>query len=319
MKILVTGCAGFIGYHTALRFLSSKLDVWGIDNLNSYYDQNIKRDRLENLNKFSNFHFYEISLESKDLSNLMNEEKFDIVINLAGQAGVRYSKENPDVFYTSNILGFHNLIECCRKTAVAHLVYASSSSVYGNCKSEKFQENLDVTNPISYYAATKVSNEVVAKSYKNMFGLRSTGLRFFTVYGPWGRPDMAVYDFTKKIHEEKKIILFNQGMNKRDFTYIDDVVDAIQMIALSKESFPIYNIGNSKPCNTIEMVEFLENLIGKKAITECGSPVIGDVLYTCADTSLLLNDFNIQPKITLYEGLSRFIEWYNSYYGVKSA
>lgn len=316
MKILVTGCAGFIGYHVSNRLIQDGHIVIGIDNKNSYYDVSLKNHRLDLLLCHKNFKFNQVDIVSTTAKEIICNESFDVVVNLAGQAGVRFSGENPDAFYSSNVLGFYNILEACRAANVKHLVYASSSSVYGNSQSSQFREDMDITNPISFYAATKVSNEVMAKSYKSMFGMRSTGLRFFTAYGPLGRPDMAIFDFTKRIIAGDSIKLFNEGKNKRDFTYIDDIVNGVIEIIKSQASSDIYNIGNNTPVETNDLVRSLEIAIGKKAITENEPAVIGDVLFTCADTSLLQKDFGVFPSITINEGLSRFIRWYNEYYGV---
>ena len=318
MKVLVTGCAGFIGYHVSMRLLREGFDVIGVDNKNNYYDVSLKERRLSKLNENKDFKFYHLDITSADVKQLIIDHKIDVVVNMAGQAGVRFSKENPDAFYSSNLYGFYNVLESCRLGNVKHLVYASSSSVYGNCKSPKFNETLDVTNPVSFYAATKVSNEVMAKSYKNMFALRTTGLRFFTVYGPYGRPDMAIFDFTRKIIEGQPITLFNNGKNKRDFTYIDDIVNGVVAIVKSENSSDVYNIGNNTPVETNVLVKTLENILGLEAKIENIGPVVGDVFYTRADTSLLQNDFGIVPKVTLDEGLRSFIKWYNEDYGVKA-
>jgi UDP-glucuronate 4-epimerase len=316
MKILVTGCAGFIGYHVASRLIQDGHIVIGIDNKNNYYDVRLKNHRLDLLLCHKNFKFDQIDISSSRAKEIIYNESFDVVVNLAGQAGVRFSGENPDAFYSSNVLGFYNILEACRAANVKHLVYASSSSVYGNSQSSQFREDMDITSPISFYAATKVSNEVMAKSYKHMFGMRSTGLRFFTAYGPLGRPDMAIFDFTKRIISGETIKLFNEGKNKRDFTYIDDIVNGVIEIIKSQKSSDIYNIGNNTPVETNDLVRSLESAIGKKAITENEPAVVGDVLFTCADTSLLQKDFGVFPSITINEGLSRFIRWYNEYYGV---
>jgi len=317
VKILVTGCAGFIGYHVAKRLIDEGHNVVGIDNKNSYYDVKLKNHRLNILRENKGFQFHYCDIGSSDASDLIRTKTFDVVVNLAGQAGVRFSRENPDAFYESNIKGFYNILESCRVGNVKHLVYASSSSVYGNCKSPKFSESLDVTHPISFYAASKVSNEVMAKSYKHMFGLRTTGLRFFTVYGPLGRPDMAIYDFTKRIIEGNTITLFNEGKNKRDFTYIDDIVNGIVSVSNSENSSDVYNIGNNTPVETNILVKKLENILGMKANTEKSDAVVGDVLFTCADTNLLYNDFGVVPVVTIDEGLSKFVEWYIDYHEVK--
>jgi UDP-glucuronate 4-epimerase len=316
MKILVTGCAGFIGYHVAAHLLRAGETVYGIDNKNDYYDRSLKDHRLSKLQDNSRFFFHHCAIESSEARDIILQERFDVIINLAGQAGVRFSRENPDAFYTSNVLGFYNILESARLSNVKHLVYASSSSVYGNCKSPRFSESLDVTNPISFYAATKVSNEVMAKSYKNMFGLRTTGLRFFTVYGPYGRPDMAIFDFTKRIVEGQTISLYNNGKNKRDFTYIDDIVKGVIAVARSENSADVYNIGNNTPVETNDLVSKLETILGRKANTEMTGSVIGDVLFTRADTYQLQKDFNVVPSVTLDEGLRQFVDWYIDYQGV---
>lgn len=320
-KIILTGAAGFIGSHLAKRLLSEGHTVIGIDNLNDYYDVRLKNDRLKELEHFENFNFILCDIADKaDVNKIFSEAKADIVINLAAQAGVRYSIENPQAYIDSNITGFFNILEACRNNPVKHLVYASSSSVYGNSDKVPFSVEDRVDNPISLYAATKKSNELMAYTYSHLFGIPATGLRFFTVYGPAGRPDMAYFSFTKKILADEPIKLFNYGELERDFTYIDDIVEGIMNIIPSppKETngarAKVYNIGNNAPVPLKEFVAALEAAIGKKAVIEYLPMQPGDVYRTYADVSELEKDFGFKPRTSIWDGLKKFAEWYKGYY-----
>jgi UDP-glucuronate 4-epimerase len=311
MKYLITGTAGFIGNAVALRLLEEGNEVLGIDNLNDYYDLRLKLERNKRLEEFSNYEFHELDVCDQHLRTLVASFKPDVFIHLAAQAGVRYSIENPEVYMQSNVQGFFNVLESCRGK-VSHLVYASSSSVYGN-SSTPFKEDADVTDPVSFYAATKVANEVMAKSYQNIYNLNCTGLRFFTVYGPWGRPDMAVYKFTEKILSGKEIELYNHGNNLRDFTYIDDIVSGIISIVSSPPRRNVYNIGNSSMVRVSEFVDTLESLIGIKANRKLTGPAAGDVNKTWANIDIIRNDFGFLPSVNMQEGLTSFLDWYYYY------
>lgn len=327
-KILVTGAAGFIGYHLCRRLLDMGYTVTGIDNLNDYYDANLKYHRLELLKGYEKFTFGKIELADKDaIDKLFNSGKFDIVVSLAAQAGVRYSITNPEAYINSNIIGFFNILEACRNNPVKHLVYASSSSVYGTNKKVPYSTDDKVDNPVSLYAATKKSNELMAHAYSKLYKIPSTGLRFFTVYGPMGRPDMAYFGFTNKLVKGEKIQIFNYGDMKRDFTYIDDIVEGIinVMGRVPPETedgapYKIYNIGNNKPENLLYFVETLEKcliregIIDKPAQKELLPMQPGDVYQTYADVDELVRDFNFKPKTSLEEGLSEFAKWYKEYY-----
>ena len=348
MKVLLTGSAGFIGYHTALKLLSAGFEVVGLDNLNEYYDVNLKLSRLADAgidkdtigyNKAGtsrinpNYKFIRLQLEdSENLSCLFGREKFDMVCNLAAQAGVRYSLENPSAYISSNIEGFTNILESCRKNNIKHLVYASSSSVYGLNRRMPFSVTHNVDHPISLYAATKKSNELMAHAYSYLFGIPSTGLRFFTVYGPWGRPDMAIFLFTRAILEGKPIDLYKEGSMERDFTYVDDVADAItRILCKSPESDPdwnginpnpstspapykIYNVGNDKPVKVTTIVSEIEKATGRKALINYLPVQPGDVEKTWADISDLAKDFNYAPSTTVSVGIARFVKWYRDFY-----
>lgn len=348
MKILVTGTAGFIGFHLANQLISRGEEVIGIDNINDYYDVNLKYSRLQETGiskseieyakpvkskKYPNYSFCQLNLEDKvQVDQLFATEKFDKVCNLAAQAGVRYSLINPMAYINSNIIGFTNILEACRHNKVKHLVYASSSSVYGLNETMPFSTHDNVDHPISLYAASKKSNELMAHTYSHLFGLPTTGLRFFTVYGPWGRPDMALFIFTKAIQEGKPIEVFNNGKMKRDFTYVDDIVEGIIRVidnppagntnwtgkapdpSTSKAPYKIYNIGNSDPLNLMDFISAIENALGKKAIIEYKPMQPGDVPATWADTDDLSKDLNYQPHTKVIEGVGKFIEWYNAFY-----
>jgi len=332
-KILVTGAAGFIGFHLAKRLLDMGCTVVGIDNLNDYYDVNLKLARLNLLKPYRRFTFYRMDLADKPaIDKLFAGERFDIAVNLAAQAGVRYSITNPEVYITSNITGFFNILEACRNSPVSHLVYASSSSVYGTNKKVPYSTDDKVDNPVSLYAATKKSNELMAHAYAKLFKIPCTGLRFFTVYGPMGRPDMAYFKFTDKLVKGQKIQIFNYGDMKRDFTYIDDIVTGVISVmgkapAETADGAPykVYNIGNNKPENLLYFVETLEKclldegIIDRPAEKELLPMQPGDVYQTYADVDDLVRDFGFKPNTSLEEGLSRFAKWYREYYGLRPA
>ncbi len=333
-KIMVTGTAGFIGFHLARRLLEQSVNVVGVDNLNSYYDVQLKKDRLAQLQDSSGFRFVQQDIsERTEMAELFDEQQCDKVVHLAAQAGVRYSLENPYAYTDSNLTGFINILEGCRKTGASHLVYASSSSVYGANQQTPFSVQDSVGHPISLYAATKRANELMAHSYSHLYGLPTTGLRFFTVYGPWGRPDMALYLFTRAILAGEPIQLFNEGRMKRDFTYIDDVVEgllrvidqpatadpewsgAAPTLASSSAPYRVYNIGNQNPVSLDEFVTTLEECLGKKAIKELTAMQPGDVQETSADTSGLAADFGFQPETSLVTGIQKYVQWYRDYHG----
>lgn len=317
-KILITGAAGFIGFHLARLLCRLKYDIIGIDTLNNYYDINLKIDRLFELRKEPNFKFYSISICDKDdLDELFNQYKFDFVINLAAQAGVRYSIDKPYKYVDSNLIGFINVLEACRKFPVKHLIFASSSSIYGD-GTIPFSENQQTDAPLSLYAATKKANELMAHSYAHLYDIHITGLRFFTVYGPWGRPDMAYFSFTQKIIENQSIKIFNNGDLMRDFTYIDDIVEAISKVIIREKvptrNFNVYNIGNNNPVRLMDFINTMEELIGKKAIKEYLPMQNGDVLSTYANIDKLKDAIGFKPNTPLKEGLRKFIDWYTVYY-----
>ena len=324
-KYLVTGAAGFIGYYLSKRLLEKGIEVVGIDNLNDYYDPKLKEARLEDLKSFSNFKFVYGDISNKDaIMSLFEKESFDVVINLAAQAGVRYSITNPDVYIQSNIVGFFNVLEACRKYPVKHLLYASSSSVYGNQQKTPFSVSDDVSKPISLYAATKKSNELMAFTYSHLYKIPTTGLRFFTVYGPFGRPDMAYFGFTNKMVKGETIQVFNNGDLKRDFTYVDDIVTGIEkLIKLppnGDEPAEVYNIGNNQPEDLLRFIEVLETcLIREGVISEPAKKEFlpmqaGDVYQTYADVTPLQNKIGFKPSTPIEEGLSRFAKWYKNFY-----
>jgi UDP-glucuronate 4-epimerase len=345
MKILVTGTAGFIGYHLAKKLLMRGDEVVGLDNINDYYDVNLKYARLAELgikkgtsnsfeaNKliqsstYPNHKFIKANLEdSQTINKLFETEKFDVVCNLAAQAGVRYSIENPHAYIQSNIVGFMNILEACRNYGVKNLVYASSSSVYGLNKSQPFKTTDMTDTPVSLYAATKKSNELMAHTYSHLYGIATTGLRFFTVYGPWGRPDMAPMLFASAITEDRAIKVFNHGNMSRDFTYVDDIVDGIIKVidnppviaSEAKEStqvpFKIYNIGNNSPVQLLDFIKTLETAIGKVATKNFLPMQDGDVVSTYADVSDLMSDFGYKPDTKLSDGISEFVKWYKEFY-----
>lgn len=335
-KILVTGAAGFIGFYVAKRLLEQDCAVVGIDNMNDYYDVSLKRARLELLRPYAEFTFYQIDIADKAaLDELFAEKQFDIVVNLAAQAGVRYSITNPDAYINSNIIGFYNVLEACRHSydngarGVEHLVYASSSSVYGTNEKVPYATEDKVDNPVSLYAATKKSNELMAHAYAKLYKIPATGLRFFTVYGPMGRPDMAYFGFTNKLVKGETIQIFNYGDMKRDFTYIDDIVTGIVNVMGNPPTettdgapYKVYNIGNNKPENLLYFVETLEKLLLREGVIQRPAekeflPMQpGDVYQTYADVDELVRDFGFQPNTSLEEGLERFVTWYKAYYNV---
>jgi UDP-glucuronate 4-epimerase len=329
MKILITGCAGFIGYHLTKKLLEYHNEIIGIDCLTEYYDIGLKKARLERIEN-QNFVFYNLNISEKDKTlELFNKIKPDYVINLAAQAGVRFSIENPYEYLSSNMLGFLNILEACKINQVKTLFYASSSSVYGSNNKFPFKETDEVTKPLSFYASTKISNEVMAHSYSNIFKLNTVGLRFFTVYGPWGRPDMAYYIFTKKIIEGIPIQVFGNGKMLRDFTYIDDIVDGIISLIsyydklnlmnlsdcnLNEVPSSLFNIGNNKPIELSYFIKIIENYIGKKAIKEFVDIQPGDVFGTAADIQKLKKITNFSPRTNIENGIKKFIDWYNCFH-----
>jgi UDP-glucuronate 4-epimerase len=349
LKILITGAAGFIGFNLAKALLERGDEIVGLDVINDYYDVNLKYARLERLGidkeaieqgkrcqsrTYTNHLFYQIDLKDKEaLFELFKTEKFDAVCNLAAQAGVRYSLTNPDAYIDSNIIGFINILEACRHHGVNNLSYASSSSVYGLNESQPFSTHHNVDHPISLYAASKKSNELMAHTYSKLFGISTTGLRFFTVYGPWGRPDMALFLFTKAILEGKPIDVFNYGKMQRDFTYIDDIVDGVIRVidnpakpnlewngahpdpSTSPAPYKIYNIGNNSPVSLMEFIECIEDELGKKAEKNLLPIQPGDVPSTYADVSDLANELGYAPKTGVREGIANFVAWYREFYG----
>ena len=335
MKILITGAAGFIGFHLCKKLINLGYQVYGIDNLNSYYDVRLKIDRLrelgidissehflrqiENQSTFSNFRFWQIDLvDEHKLDSLFLKEQFVVVVNLAAQAGVRYSIDNPKVYVQSNIVGFINILEACRQHKIKHFIYASSSSVYGNQEKVPFSERDNVDHPISLYAATKKSNELIAHVYSHLYELKTTGLRFFTVYGPWGRPDMAPFLFTKAILNETPIKVFNNGDLMRDFTFVDDIVEGVFNVVNDLDrinKYKIFNIGNNKPVKLLDFIHTLEDVCNKKANLEFYPMQAGDVYQTYADISSLSEDFGYKPSTDIKKGLVFFVNWYRKYYG----
>ncbi len=333
MKILVTGSAGFIGYHACKYLSNSNNEIVGIDNLNEYYDVSLKNHRLLLLEKYQNFQFHKIDITDKEsIEKLFKKEKFNRVLHLAAQAGVRYSIENPYVYIDSNINGFLNILEACRHYNIEHLVYASSSSVYGLNKKQPYNESQPANHPVSLYGSTKLSNELMAHSYSELYKLPTTGLRYFTVYGPLGRPDMSPMIFANSILNEKPLKVYNYGNHKRDFTYIDDIVEGTIKILdkipspnpswnslnfdLTSSSAPwkIFNIGSSRPVKLLEYIECLEKHLNKKAIKEMFPFQEGDMESTFADTQLLKEAINFHPKTKLDDGIKLFCEWYKNYF-----
>jgi len=350
MKVLITGTAGFIGFHLTKKLLSMGFEIVGLDSINDYYDVNLKYSRLENTGILKNeieygkliqskihskYSFVNLKLEDREgINSLFENQKFDAVCNLAAQAGVRYSLTNPHAYIDSNITGFLNILEAGRHTKVKHIVYASSSSVYGLNKKMPFSVHDNVDHPISLYAATKKSNELMAHTYSYLFGIATTGLRFFTVYGPWGRPDMALFMFTKSILNGLPIDVYNHGNMKRDFTFVEDIVEGISRIiqksptpnpswngntpdpGTSIAPYKIYNIGNNSPVGLMEYIESLENALGKKAIKNLMPLQAGDVPETWADTTDLVENFDYKPNTSVKDGVKKFVDWYKEFYKV---
>jgi UDP-glucuronate 4-epimerase len=333
MKILVTGAAGFIGFNLSDRLLKKGHEVYGIDNLNDYYDVNLKKTRLSIIGKQAGFKFILGDLADREkIKNLFEMYSFDYVINLAAQAGVRHSIENPASYIDSNLVGFGNILEGCRHSGVKHLVYASSSSVYGLNTHMPFSVRHNVDHPISLYAASKKANELMAHTYSYLYKLPTTGLRFFTVYGPWGRPDMALFLFTKAILNNEPIKVFNNGDMQRDFTYIDDIVEGVVRVmnnipeadpdwtsdtpnpSTSCVPYKLYNIGNNQPVALMAFIEAIENAIGKKAVKEYLPLQPGDVPATYADVNDLIKDTGFKPSISIVDGINNFVKWYKKYY-----
>jgi len=330
-KVLVTGTAGFIGMHLAIRLAENGHDVTGLDNINSYYDANLKYARLQHqgiqkeeilynklLSGNKNIKFIEIDLQDAgNLNALFAKQHFDMVINLAAQAGVRYSITNPKDYINSNIVGFYNVLEATRNFSVPRLIFASSSSVYGNSLKTPFTEEDDTDHPISFYAATKKSNELMAHTYSHLYGIKTTGLRFFTVYGPWGRPDMALFMFTKNIIEKKPIMVFNNGDLLRDFTYIDDTINGIESIVNNNQQavpYELFNIGNSKPVKLLDFINAIETTLGVKAQIEMLPMQEGDVKVTYADTTKLFEKYRYKPSTDIADGIAKFVDWYKEFY-----
>ena len=318
MNIIITGAAGFIGFHTTLALLKKKINVYGIDDLNPYYDVRLKKDRLAILKKYENFHFLKKKIEDKRIHSFFKKKDIDVIINLAAQAGVRHSLKNPYVYVESNVLGQVNMLELAKNVEAKKFIYASSSSVYGGNKKMPFSVSQRVDNPISLYAATKKSSELIAECYSHLFNIKCIGLRFFTVYGPWGRPDMATFIFTKNILEGKTIQIFNYGKMERDFTYIDDIVQGI-LGALKKNisNHKVYNLGNSNPEVLLEFVELIEKTLNKKAQKKLLPIQPGDVSKTFADITESKKDLKFSPKTKISEGIPKFISWYKDYYRVR--
>ena len=338
MSTLVTGSAGFIGFHLSKRLLELGNKVIGLDSINNYYDINLKLARINHLNDFSNkysqeFNFVKSNIEDKEtLENIFKKFEIDTVINLAAQAGVRYSIDNPYAYMNSNLTGFGNILEACRNNNIKHLIYASSSSVYGGNKKFPFSEKDSVDHPISLYAATKKANELMAHTYSHLYGIPTTGLRFFTVYGPWGRPDMALFIFTKSIIENKPIKIFNHGNMKRDFTYIDDIVESLirvikkvpkpntefnyesPSLGASWAPYKVFNIGNSKPTPLMDFITAIEEKLGIESKKNYYDMQPGDVSCTAADTTALEKWINFKPNTSVTKGISEFIDWYQDFY-----
>ncbi len=348
MKILITGAAGFIGFHLVKRLIETGNEIIGLDIINDYYDlrvkygrlddcgihlQNIKHNKMVQSRKYKNYKFIKLDLsDQKNIYKLFKDEEFDVVVNLAAQAGVRYSITNPDAYLQSNIIGFYNILEVCRHNKIKHLVYASSSSVYGWNEKMPFSTSDNVDHPISLYAASKKSNELFAHSYSALYNLPTTGLRFFTVYGPWGRPDMALFLFAKNIIDSKPIDVYNNGNMMRDFTYIDDIVEGISRVIVkpakpnmtwsgeqpdpgsSKAPYKIYNIGNNSPVRLLDFIKCIENAVGKKAIMNMLPLQPGDVPSSHADVTDLSEDMGYMPNTPIQDGINNFISWYKDFY-----
>ncbi len=334
--VLVTGAAGFIGFHLSKKLVNEGYRVIGLDSVNDYYDVRLKESRLDILSELDGFTFVKAHLEDKaKINNTFDSYTFDFVVNLAAQAGVRYSLTNPDAYIQSNIVGFTNILEACRHHKVRHLVYASSSSVYGSNTKMPFSVHDNVDHPVSLYAASKKSNELMAHTYSHLFNIPTTGLRFFTVYGPWGRPDMALFLFTKAIIEGKPIDVFNYGKMKRDFTYIDDIIEGVYRVMInvpegneswtgdnpdpssSKAPYKVYNIGNNQPVELLDFIKAIENRLGKTAEKNMMPIQPGDVPATFADVEALIKDTGFKPSTSIQQGIDNFISWYLEYYKIK--
>jgi len=332
-KVLVTGAAGFIGFQLSRRLLNDGIQVTGVDNLNPYYDVRLKQDRLDRILAADNFTFVNLDLADRQaLEDLFDNNDFDVVVNLAAQAGVRYSLTNPHAYVDSNIVGFVNILECCRHHKVKHLVFASSSSVYGANTHMPFSIHHNVDHPVSLYAATKKANELMAHTYSHLYGLGCTGLRFFTVYGPWGRPDMALFLFTKAIAEGQPIQVFNHGKMQRDFTYIDDIIEGVVRVmarlpepnpawrgdnpdpGTSYAPYKLYNIGNNNPVELLEFIKEIEKALGRQAKKEFVDLQPGDVVATYADVDDLMQDVGFKPATPIATGIGHFVRWYRDYY-----
>ena len=335
MRVMLTGAAGFIGFHTALKLMERGDEVIGVDNLNDYYDVSLKRDRLSQLSERDGFSFHHLDMADREgMAALFKDAQSRRVVHLAAQAGVRYSLQNPYVYVDSNLVGFINVLEGCRHNGVEHLVYASSSSVYGANTKLPFSVRHNVDNPVSLYAATKKANELMAHSYSHLYRIPTTGLRFFTVYGPWGRPDMALFLFVRSILEDRPIDVFNHGKMKRDFTYIDDIVEGVvrtldripqsdpnwsgedPVPGTSSAPYRVYNIGNNRPVELLHFISIIENCLGRKARLNLLPMQPGDVPATHADVDDLMRDVGFQPSTPIEVGVARFVEWYRSYYRV---
>ncbi|MEN6318307.1 MAG: NAD-dependent epimerase [Syntrophaceae bacterium] len=332
-KILVTGVAGFIGFHLSKRLLNEGYSILGIDNLNNYYDVQLKKDRLKQLKQFANFEFALMDISNRQsMEMLFAEHRFDRVVNLAAQVGIRYSLKDPNSYIESNVTGFMNILEGCRQSQVEHLIYASSSAVYGMNVKMPFSVHDNVEHPLSIYGASKKANELMAHSYSHLFKIPTTGLRFFTVYGPWGRPDMAYFNFTRLISEDKPISIYNYGKMKRDFTYIDDIVEGIVRLidkipssndnwkderpdpATSLAPYRLYNIGNNKSVSLMDFIKAIENALGKEAKKDFLPMQLEDVTATWADIDDLMMDVGFMPNTSITEGINKFVEWYKNYY-----
>ena len=335
MNIIVTGAAGFIGMHVSKRLLNHGHNVIAVDNMNTYYDKTLKQNRLRSFSNYRNFIFYEQDISDKNaILDIFSQAKAECVINLAAQAGVRYSLIDPDAYGISNLIGFLNILEACRNFNISHLIYASSSSIYGSNEEKPFKETHNTDHPVSLYGATKKANEIMAHSYSHLFQIPTTGLRFFTVYGPWGRPDMALFKFTKAILEDKPINIHNHGYMVRDFTYIDDVADAITQLinkpatadsnynthkpdaSSSNSPWRIFNIGNGKPTSLMNYISAIEKVLGKEAKKNYLPIQQGEVLETAADAESLENWIGFKPTTPVVQGVEKFIEWYLSYYKI---
>jgi UDP-glucuronate 4-epimerase len=321
MKILVTGAAGFIGFHLSRQLLGKGHEVTGVDSISGYYSTRLKQDRVELLSPYRMFSFSEMDVCNRsDIESLFASGNFDMVIHLAAQPGVRYSIDAPHKYIESNIVGFLNVLEASRQNRVSHFLYASSSSVYGNRVGGSFSEAGDTDHPESLYAATKKSNELIAYSYTRQFGIQAIGLRFFSVYGPWGRPDMAYFSFTKKILRGELVPVFNNGEMVRDFTYIDDICNGVVSLVETVDKLPqykVYNLGNNKPLKISQLIEAIEEALGRKALIDLKPMQSGDVVFTCADIAESFKDFGYKPVTGIKEGVGKFVDWYRSYYQIR--